>query len=100
MSVAIRNTVHRAHARPADGPRADGPADGRSAGRRTVGVRASVPDHVVSMRRARHRSDLIFEVLLGAAACLCLVAVVDRAASDHPIQSTDAPPPAVFVQGD
>lgn len=91
MPVAAKNTVHPTHTRPAFGP---------SAARRSVGVRASVPDHVLSIRRARHRSDLIFEALLGAAACLCLVAVVHRASVEQPIQSTDAPPPAVFVQVD
>lgn len=48
-----------------------------------------------------HRTGRIFEVLLGAAACLSLVAVVQQATTT-PVDagSPDAPPPAVFVHSD
>lgn len=46
-------------------------------------------------------TNLVFQVLLGAAAILALVAVVQQAGNGqiNPT-SVDAPPPAVFVQAD
>jgi hypothetical protein len=47
------------------------------------------------------RTGLVFEALLGAAACLSLVAVVQQATThDTPAGSPDAAPPAVFVHTD
>lgn len=54
---------------------------------------------ILEMRRLRRRSDLVFEVLLGAAACLSLVAVVNRANERDQTGTGDAPP-AMFVQTD
>ncbi len=46
-------------------------------------------------------TNLVFQVLLGAAAMLALVAVVQQAGTGQvDPTSVDAPPPAVFVQAD
>lgn len=57
----------------------------------------AVSAQIVELRRLRRRSDRIFEVLLGAAACLSLVAVVNQATESD---STEQPPPAFFLQTD
>ncbi len=60
-------------------------------------VNPAVSAQIVELRRLRRRSDRVFEVLLGAAACLSLVAVVNQATEAH---STEQPPPDFFVQTD
>ncbi|MEZ5341135.1 MAG: hypothetical protein R2706_06710 [Acidimicrobiales bacterium] len=47
-------------------------------------------------------NNIVFQVLLGVAACLALVAVVQQATGSAPVDPTsvDAPPPAVFLQAD
>lgn len=60
-------------------------------------VNPAVSAQIVELRRLRRRSDRVFEVLLGAAACLSLVAVVNQATESD---TTEHPPPAFFVQTD
>ncbi len=89
MQVAVKKnpvqkqvSTRRAHQRPVAYSPSDHPV---------------VSAQIVELRRLRRRSDRVFEVLLGVAACLSLVAVVSQAAE---ADSTEGPPPAFFVQTD
>lgn len=61
----------------------------------------SVETTTVAQPKQTTQTNLVFQVLLGAAACLALVAVVQQASTNTvDPTSVDAPPPAVFVQTD
>ena len=61
----------------------------------------SVKTETVAQPNQPTSTNLVFQVLLGAAACLALVAVVQQAGNNQvDPTSVDAPPPAVFVQTD
>ena len=64
----------------------------------------SVPVHASSRVPVRsNTTGLIFQAILGAAACLALVGVVAQTRTENqqgPTSSPDAPPPAVFVHTD
>lgn len=65
-----------------------------------VAPAATVADRRQNVRMAPHqKTGVVFEVLLGAAACLSLVAVVQSARTPT-VAGPDASPPAVFVQTD
>ncbi len=65
-----------------------------------VAPAASVADGRQNMPMASHqKTGVVFEVLLCAAACLSLVAVVQSARTPD-VAGPDASPPAVFVQTD
>jgi hypothetical protein len=72
--------------------------------RSAIAVPATEPQTPIAQPakpRQSGSSNIVFQVLLGAAACLALVAVVQQAThtSVDPT-GVDAPPPAVFVQTD
>jgi hypothetical protein len=76
------------------------PKSARTNRRRAIATRRPEEDFAANTAKSR-RTGLVFEVLLGAAACLSLVAVVQEATTAGiPAGSPDAPPPAVFVQTD
>lgn len=74
--------------------RANTPIDTPTVRPKTTGV----PSDIIPPR-GRDTLGIVFQALLGIAACLALVAVVQRADTRDP-GSVDAPPPAVFVQTD
>ena len=72
----------------------------RRAAPAVVAPAATVADGRQNIRQtSHHKTGLVFEALLCAAACLSLVAVVQSARTPS-IAGPDATPPAVFVQTD
>ncbi len=73
----------------------------RQSARRTTSTRPKTaahgePNELLAKRPASELTRLIFCVLLGIAACIALVGVVDQASSTSP----DAPAPTVIVEFD
>ena len=68
-----------------------------TAGNPTLGTPAlGEPNELLAKRPASELTRLVFCVLLGIAACIALVGVVDQASTTSP----DAPAPAVIVDFD
>ena len=96
MSMLTKKTTTRATA---------GLSTARRSKQRPASVVLPLSTGPIDHPSGSRQTSLIFEVLLGAAACLSLVGVIQTAEQSEepaeiPTSSADAPPPGVFVQTD